>query len=116
MTHLLPTPLVLDRGGAVARQRSLSKTWLLSTDFSWSALSTSCRFAVERPAYKRADNGSDLFSPPWKENLRLRAADSGDNGGGMRRMAFEITAEHISRLDAVQFTALLRRLLHLEPG
>ena len=27
----------------------------------------------------------------------------------MRRMAFEITAEHISRLDAIQFTALLRR-------
>jgi len=48
MTHLLPTPLVLDRGGAVARQRSVSKTWLLSTDFSWSALSTSCRFAVEQ--------------------------------------------------------------------
>src|ERR1035437_840692 len=67
MNDLLPTPLVLDRGGAVARQRSLSKTWLLSTDFSWSALSTSCRFAVERPAYKRADNGSDLFSPLGKK-------------------------------------------------
>ena len=43
MTHLLPTPLVLDRGDAVARQRSLSKTWLLSTVFpvstSWTVWS-----------------------------------------------------------------------------
>src|ERR1019366_8208330 len=79
MNDLLPTPLVLDRGGAVERQRSLSKTWLLSTDFSWSALSTSCRFAVERPACKRADNGSDLFSP-----LKRKSSLAGGRFGRQR--------------------------------
>ena len=67
MNDLLPTPLVLDRGGAVARQRSLSKTWLLSTDFSWSALSTP---QLTAEALKRATEMTEM-PLEWGKQLQV---------------------------------------------